>query len=89
MALARLLRDPEHGKFDEVHEFLDKAHHEILPDLDQALGKAVLGDLFLIYYSGHGKLARNGHLCLATANTRQDALRATSIPALYLRDLVE
>jgi hypothetical protein len=87
-ALARLLRDPERGNF-EVHEFLDKPHHEVLPELDQALGSAAVGDLLLIYYSGHGKLARNGHLCLATADTRQSAVRATSIPARYLRDLVE
>jgi uncharacterized caspase-like protein len=87
-ALAPLLRDPERGKF-EVREFLDKSHHEVLPGLEQALGSAALGDLFLIYYSGHGKLARNGRLCLATADTRQDALRSTSIPARHLRDLVE
>jgi HEAT repeat protein len=87
-ALSHLLRDPERGKF-EVREFLDKSHHEVLPELEQALGNAVLGDLFFIYYSGHGKLARNGHLCLATADTRQDALRSTSIPARHLRDLVE
>jgi hypothetical protein len=87
-ALARLLRDPERGNF-EVHEFHDKTHHEILPELEQALSSAALGDLFLIYYSGHGKLARNGHLCLATADTHQSAVRATSIPTRHLRDLVE
>jgi uncharacterized caspase-like protein len=80
-AVARLLRDPERGKF-EVREFLDKYHHEVLPDLEQALGSAAPGDLFLIYYSGHGKLARNGHLCLATADTHPDALRSTSIPSI-------
>ena len=57
--LARLLRDTERGNF-EVHEFLDKTHHEVLPDLEQALGSAGIRDLFLIYYSGHGKLARSG-----------------------------
>jgi HEAT repeat protein len=87
-ALGNLLRNPQRGKF-EVHEFLDKSHNEILPDLEQALSSATLGDLFLIYYSGHGKLARNGHLCLATADTREDALRSTSIPTRHLRDLVE
>jgi uncharacterized caspase-like protein len=87
-ALGRLLRDPERGKF-EVYEFLDKTHHEVLPTLEQALGSAGLGDLFLIYYSGHGKLARNGHLCLATTDTRQTALLSSSIPARQLRDLVE
>lgn len=79
-ALACLLRDPERGKF-EVHEFLDKPCHEILPDIEHALGSAARGDLFLIYYFGHGKLDRSGRLCLATADTRQGALRATSIPA--------
>jgi len=87
-ALADLLRNPQRGNF-EVHEFLDKPQHEILPDLEKALSSAALGDLFLIYYSGHGKLARNGHLCLATADTREDALRSTSIPTRHLRDLVE
>jgi HEAT repeat protein len=87
-ALADLLGNPQRGNF-EVHEFLDKTHNEILPDLEQALGGATLGDLFLIYYSGHGKLARNGHLCLVTADTREDALRSTSIPTRHLRDLVE
>jgi uncharacterized caspase-like protein len=87
-ALARLLGDPNRGKF-EVREFLDKNRNEVLPDLEQALASAVLGDLFLIYYSGHGKLAPNGQLCLATADTRQDAPIATSIRTRDLRDLVE
>ena len=87
-ALARLLRDPERGQF-EVHEFLDKTHYEVLPEVEQSLGRAAEGDFFLIYYSGHGKLAKNGELCLATADTFSDALRATSIPSRHLRDLVE
>jgi hypothetical protein len=36
-ALSRLLRDPERGNF-EVYEFLDKPHHEVLPELEQTLG---------------------------------------------------
>ena len=87
-ALARLLRDPRRGRF-EVYEFLDKAHHEVLPEIAQALGSAAPADLFLIYYSGHGKLDRKGRLCLATADTSQGALLATSIPPRNLRDLVE
>jgi hypothetical protein len=86
--LARLLHDPVRGQF-EVHEFLDKKHHEVLPDVERALYGASEGDFFLIYYSGHGQLARNGELCLATADTRPDALRTTSIPTRHLRDLVE
>jgi Caspase domain len=87
-ALGRLLRDPGRGRFT-VREYLNKTHDGILPELDQALGAAERGDLFLIYYSGHGKLDRQGRLCLATADTRQNALITTSIPARHLRDLVE
>ena len=88
VALARLLRDPERGGF-EVHEFLDKSCREVLPHIDQALSDAAAGDFFLIYYSGHGKLDRNGRLCLATSDTSQRALVATSIPTRLLRELVE
>jgi uncharacterized caspase-like protein len=73
----------------EVNKFLDKPHYEVLPELEQALSRAAPDDLFLIYYSGHGKLDRNGRLCLATANTREGALLATSLPARHLSDLVE
>jgi hypothetical protein len=87
-ALTRLLSDPERGQF-EVHNFLDKPNYEILPQIEQALSQAGVNDLFLIYYSGHGRLDRNGRLCLATADTRQGALLATSIPARQLGDFVE
>jgi uncharacterized caspase-like protein len=84
----RLLSDTERGRF-HVSEFLDKPNHEVLPEIEQALSKAAPDDLILIYYSGHGKLDRNGRLCLATVNTRQSALIATSIPARHLSELVE
>ena len=86
--LARLLRDPSRGNF-EVHKFLDKPSYEILPSIAESLSRAKRGNLFLIYYSGHGKLDRSGRLCLATADTRQNSLLATSIPARHLSELVE
>ena len=79
-ALAHVLRDPERGDF-EVREFLDKNNYEILPVLERALHSANSGDLFLIYYSGHGLIARNGELRLATRDTRTDAPRSSSIPS--------
>ena len=85
---AHVLCDPERGDF-KVREFLDKKNYEILPDVEQALHSAAPGDLFLIYYSGHGLIASNGELCLATRNTLTDALRSTSILARHLRELVE
>jgi hypothetical protein len=85
--LSRILGDPERGRFT-VREFLDKPRHEILPEIERVLTRAAPGDLVLIYYSGHGKLDRNGRLCLATRDTEQGALQATSIPARHLTDLV-
>jgi TPR repeat protein len=87
-ALTRLLRDPQRGRF-EVVELLDQSSYDILPNIDRALSKAAPNDLVLIYYSGHGKLDRHGRLCLATANTSQSALLATSIPTSHLSELVE
>ena len=72
-ALAHVLRDPERGGF-RVSEFLDQASYEVLPAIEERLSDAGPGDLFLIYYSGHGLLDRSGHLCLATADTRNSAL---------------
>jgi len=86
-ALSRIFGDPERGGFI-VREFLDKPHHEILPEIEQTLSHATPGDFVLVYYSGHGKLDRNGRVCLATADTREGALQATSIPARHLTDLV-
>ena len=60
-ALARLLRDPKRGNF-EVHEFLDQPGYQVLPEIERALRAASLHDLVLIFYSGHGKLGRNGRL---------------------------
>jgi uncharacterized caspase-like protein len=87
-ALARLLRDPERGRFD-VSELFNRPHYEVLPNIEQALSEAERDDLVLVYYLGHGKLDRNGGLCLATANTRPGALLATSIPTRHVRDLIE
>ncbi len=86
-ALSRILGDPQRGKF-AVREFVDRPRHEILPEIERILTRAVPGDLVLIYYSGHGKLDRNGRVCLATRDTEQGALQATSIPARHLTDLV-
>jgi hypothetical protein len=87
-ALSRLLCDPERGQF-KIHDFLDRPNYEVLPQIEQTLSRAGLNDLILIYYSGHGRLDRNGRLCLATADTRQGALFATSIPARQLREFVD
>jgi hypothetical protein len=88
-ALARLLSDPERGHFDDVKSFFDQPHYEIMPVIEDGLQSARSGDLVLIFYSGHGKLDSRGTLFLATANTRQVALRSTAIPIWSLHEAIQ
>jgi hypothetical protein len=65
-----------------VREFPDKPRHEILSEIEWTLSRATPGDLVLIYYSGHGKLDRNGRVCLATLERRRERYRRPpSLPA--------
>ncbi|MBR0679076.1 caspase family protein [Roseomonas eburnea] len=87
-ALARVLGDPDSGGFT-IETFLDRPSAEIKRALNRTLNGAERGDTILIFYAGHGKLDRLGKLCLATADTEEEALYATSIPAQNLRDMVD
>src|SRR5947208_914914 len=79
-ALAEVLSDREIGAF-EVRTFRDESRDVIMHGLDVLLSEdAARGDLILIYYAGHGKLNRDGELCLAASNTRLNALYSSSIP---------
>jgi len=86
--MARLLGDPERGKF-EVRTLLDRPHHEIVPLIAEELNNRGENELVLIYYSGHGKPDIKTGLCFATADTRESALLATSIPAYHLLNIVD
>jgi hypothetical protein len=86
-ALEAVLGDPNKGEF-EIIPFRDAASGEIKAAIEEELGRAGTEDLMLIHYSGHGKLDRQGKLCLATSDTRATALSATSIPARHLHDMV-
>lgn len=76
-AMAEVLGAPDRGGF-AIETFLDATSHEILERIDALAGAAARDDLILIYYAGHGTWARGG-FCLATANTRRDRVRSTSI----------
>jgi tetratricopeptide (TPR) repeat protein len=86
--LAALFSDPERGKY-EVQEFLDRTRQEILLSIARVLVRASSEDLVVIYYSGHGKLDRDGHLCLVTSDTQADVLGVTSIPTRDLQRLID
>jgi hypothetical protein len=76
--MARLLGDLERGNFD-VRMLPDRPHHEITVLIAEELNNRGENELVLIYYSGHGKPDIRAGLCLATADTRESALLATSI----------
>jgi uncharacterized caspase-like protein len=87
-ALSAVLSDSGLGNF-EVRTFRDESREIIMQGLDVLLSEdAARGDLVLIFYAGHGKLNRDGELCLAASNTRLNALYSSSIPASALRKLV-
>ncbi|CAK8711538.1 hypothetical protein KKHLCK_00530 [Candidatus Electrothrix laxa] len=84
-AVDEILCSPDFGQFTETFVFRNAPSYEILPRLNSVLTEAGKDDLVLIYFSGHGKLNRLGHLCLATANTDSKALEATTILASTIK----
>ncbi len=84
-AVDEILCSPDFGRFTKTFVFRNAPSYEILPRLNSVLTDAGKDDLVLIYFSGHGKLNRLGHLCLATHNTDSKALEATSILASTIK----
>src|SRR5262245_56944347 len=87
--LAEVLNDPALGAFTHVALMKGMPHYDVLTGINEALNAATREDLFLIYYSGHGKLSRSGELHLVTANTRLQALQATSIPFSQIAEFIK
>lgn len=85
VAVDEVLSSSDFGDFTETFVFRNAPGYEILPKLNSVLTSAGKDDLVLIYFSGHGKLNRLGHLCLATINTDSKALEATSIRASTIK----
>ncbi|MCW5212417.1 DUF1566 domain-containing protein [Desulfobulbus sp. TB] len=84
-AVDEILCSPDFGQFTKTFVFRNAPSYEILPRLNSVLTGADKDDLILIYFSGHGKRNRLGHLCLATVNTDNESLEATSILASTIK----
>ncbi len=88
--LAEVLSDPQIGRFDDVQIFCNQSHTEILEATEQLISNgAEPNDLILFYFSGHGKLDRQGRLYLAVANTRTQTLGSTAIPIEQIKDFID
>jgi uncharacterized caspase-like protein len=78
--LKEILDDPETCGF-ETKIYLDENSQKVLADLEQISGELEPDDTLLFYYAGHGKLRKDGQLCLASRDTTMANLGARSIRA--------
>jgi uncharacterized caspase-like protein len=88
--LARVLKDPSIGAFDEVQIELNESfatlYSKVGAFLESPLNRQ---DLLLLYFSGHGIRDDYGKLYLAAKNTDRRRLKSTAIPSSYIRNLME
>ncbi len=84
-----ILHDDKIGGFTHIEIKRDKSQHEVLRAIQQTLNLAGRNDLVLIFYAGHGKLDRAGHLHLATFDTVNRELETTSVPAKRIWELIQ
>jgi formylglycine-generating enzyme required for sulfatase activity len=84
--LAELLRDPTRGRFDTVKTVSSGDFQETRNAiLDVLLDDRVPEDLILLYYSGHGILAKDGELYFATKAIKMDLPLRNGISAADVR----
>jgi CO dehydrogenase/CO-methylating acetyl-CoA synthase complex beta subunit len=85
-ALARVLRDPDIGGFDEVKVLINRPSHEVRLEIASFFADRKRNDLLLLYFSGHGVKDDDGRLYLATTDTQRKLLRATAVPAAFTNE---
>jgi hypothetical protein len=80
-ALARVLKEPTIGGFDEVTPLLDFESGKVRREIDHFFAGCGHDDLLLFYFSGHGLRSEWGDLYLAVRDTEPKHLLGTAIPA--------
>ncbi len=90
-AMARVLRDPEVGGFDQASLLANPSRQEMEEAIDDLFSKSQNNDLVLFYYSGHGIKDDNEEIYLATRNTRKDKDRfakSTAVSARFIQEMM-
>ncbi|MCW5212799.1 caspase family protein [Desulfobulbus sp. TB] len=87
-ALAGVLRNPNIGNF-VVKTLINEPAHIVQEAVEELFAEKKKDDLILLYFSGHGIKDLKGKLYLAMPNTKQNRLRATTVHASYLSDLMD
>ena len=88
-AFATVLKDPSRGGFDNVEVSIDSDLLAIRDQLSTLMDGRSADDMVLLYYSGHGIVAKGGRLYLATGQSSFDRPQARSIATSEIRDLME
>ncbi|MCA9935848.1 MAG: caspase family protein [Anaerolineales bacterium] len=86
--LASILADPNIGKFT-VQTLVNRDSSEITLAIEAFFAKQEPGDLALLYFSGHGIKDDKGRLYFASGDTQMGLLRATSIPATLVNEIMQ
>lgn len=86
-AIKRLLDEPDLCAFDEVQVLKNAGKAEVHEALEQLTAESSPEDLVLFYFSGHGKLAKDGSVALVMADTKERRLFATGLLDDQLRVL--
>jgi len=87
-ALSRVLCKADIGGFDEVKPLIDEPIHTITLEIERFFNGKRPDDLLLLYFSGHGDLARWGSLYLIGKNTQQGLLASTAISSAFIKEVM-
>ncbi|MFC3077318.1 PBP1A family penicillin-binding protein [Phenylobacterium terrae] len=85
--VAALLRDGRFGHFQQVEQLINASVQEVRRAIERLSSEANRGDVILFYFSGHGRLGRDGSLSLVLKDTQSDLLQTTGLGAKELKDL--
>ncbi len=84
--LADVLRNPAHGRFDEVTVLVNEPGEAIRRHMAHFYADKATGDTLLLYFAGHAALDKRGRIFLTTPDTEHDYLRGTALPAAFIAD---
>ena len=88
-AFAQVLKDPQRGGFDSVEVSIDNDLLTIRDQLSTLMDGRSTDDMVLLYYSGHGIVAKGQRLYLATGQSSFDKPQARSLSTNEIRDQME
>src|SRR4051812_10219484 len=90
-ALRAALSNPETGLFAErdITSVLDPTKVDAERAMHDFFSAGQRGDILLFYFSGHGRLTRDGKLFLCASDSATARIQITGIAAATLRDCIE